>query len=336
MKAGEQHASPVWPTSMAGHLPCRCFLHLNGSCPPHPQPHSGAPQPSPPLPRGHEVSVYSRKMTQSHGLYRRTPPPPIGTAHLPLPWSSRLKSLLPRPPESQRQSQLDWPALGLKQEVVSDVKNLWSFLDELEALLVLGMCLLWSQVVPCTEAALLGALDPPEPARAFLLDATASGSAPGCEHVGVCDTELRQPFLHKERPRAPDPSLDGPGQECLVGNRPSPAGPPPHPLPLSQEGQCLSSSLLVFFSLTVFSPFGGGGEPDAEALSPGGGTPVFPRRPPKSLTSKRLTAKQPAIWPHFPALGFPTEHHSTPISCLLSARGGRAPIFSLPSSISQT
>lgn len=98
---------------------------------------------------------------------------PPGMAHLPLPWSPRLKSLLPRPPESQQQLQLDWPALGLKQKVANDVKNLPSFLAQLEALLVLGMCLVWSQVVPCTEAALPGALDPPEPARAFLLDATA-------------------------------------------------------------------------------------------------------------------------------------------------------------------
>lgn len=37
------------------------------------------------------------------------------------------------------------------------------------------------------------------------------------------------------------------------------------------------SSSLTIFSLTVLSPFGvGGEEPDAKALSPGGGTPVFP------------------------------------------------------------
>lgn len=221
--------------------------------------------------------------------------------------------------------------LGLKQEVVSDVKSLWSFLAELEALLVLGMCLLCSQVVPCTEAALLGALDPPEPARAFLLDATAPVSAPGCEHVGVCGSELRQPFLHKERPRTPEPSLDGPGQQCLGGNRPAPARPPPHPLSSLPRGAVPVLLSSCFFSLTVLSPFGvGGEEPDAEALCPGVAHQSSPGDHPRASLPQRLTAKQPAICHTSLHSASPrsTTAHPFP-ACCLHGEGA------LPSSLSQ-
>lgn len=84
-----------------------------------------------------------------------------------------------------------------------------------------------------------------------------SWSAPGCEHVGVCDTELRQPFLHKERPRTPEPSLEGPGRECLVGNRPSPARPPPHPFLSLMRGNACPPLFLFLLSHSSLSIWGG-------------------------------------------------------------------------------
>lgn len=245
--------------------------------------------------------MYVTKMTQSHGLYRRTFLLPAGTAHLSLPWSSRSKSLCPRPAESQRQSQLDWPALGLTQEVVKDVKNLWSFPAEPEALLVLGMCLVWSQVVPSTEAALLGALDPPEPARAFLLDASAPVSAPGCEHVGVCATELTQPFLHKERPRSLEPSPDG-----------------PHPRP----------PLFLFASHSSLSTWGGRRRTRCRRPVPRGWhaslPPPPPWRPPKSLTSTAAQSQAASDLATLPCTrlprGAPQHTHFLPAVCMRRAR----------------
>lgn len=177
------------------------------------------------------------------------------------------------------------------------------------------MCLMWSQVVPSTEAALLGVLDPPEPARAFLLDASAPVSAPGCEHVGVCATELTQPFLHKERPRSLEPSPHGPGQEWKQSLTCKATATPP------------SSSLLI--CLSQFSLHLGWEEknqmqtpcaPGVARQSP----PPPPWRPPKSLTSTAAHSQAASDLATLPCTwlprGAPQHTHFLPAVCMRRAR----------------
>lgn len=77
------------------------------------------------------------------------------------------------------------------------------------------------------------------------------------------------------------------------------------------------------FLLSVLSPFGvGGEEPDAEALSPEGGTPVSPWRPPKSLASTAAHRQADVYLATLPRRPASPRSARCTISCLLPA--GRA------------
>lgn len=99
-------------------------------------------------------------MTPSHVLYTLTLPPPISVGpSVSVVVLNDLSPMLPLALRGSQQSQPGWPVLGLKQEVANNIKNLTSFLAELEALVVWGMCLARSHSGgSCTVAVLLGAL----------------------------------------------------------------------------------------------------------------------------------------------------------------------------------